>query len=198
VASVPPSVACKLHRRMRRLLLIAAVLSLGLLTAGCGLSESAASEAEGEGAYFEVAGLTSQIQLSRYLNPYDLEDKAYLEGLPAGTAPPGKNDIWFGVWMRVKNYSGQTLTPTTDFKITDTEGNSFEPTPQSASNPFTYQPGPMLHASVYPEPSSAAGSGPIQGSLVLFRLKLADIPNRPLTLHIASGAGHSAEVQLDL
>ena len=42
---------------------------------------------------------------------------------------PAGDEIWFGVWMRVKNYTDGTLTPTDDFAIVDTEGNEFEPVP---------------------------------------------------------------------
>src|SRR5690349_20372766 len=96
--------------------------------AGCGDKEAVHHEAETEGVYVDVGGLTYQVQLSRYLNPGDVEDKEYLQGLPAGTSPqlPG-DDVWFGVWMRVKNYSGGPLTPTTKFTIVDTEGNKFTP-----------------------------------------------------------------------
>ena len=50
--------------------------------------------------------------MSRFLNPGDPEDKEYLHGLPEGVPAvlPG-DEIWFGVWMRVKNYSDETLTP---------------------------------------------------------------------------------------
>jgi hypothetical protein len=181
---------------MRRLALIALVAVTGLLAAGCGASHetNANEEATTEGVYLEQGGLTYQIQMSRYLNPADIEDKAYLEGLPAGTTPPGRDDIWFGVWMRVKNYSGATATPTTQFKITDTQKDVFTPVSLSPSNPFSYQPVPIPHAGVLPQPSSAAGSGPIQGSLILFRLKIETLQNRPFVLHIAGGAS----VQLDL
>src|SRR6478609_9758925 len=125
---------------LRKLVLLAFV---AVAVAGCGGYKTAVTTiAETEGVYVDVAGLTYQIQLSRFLNPGDVEDKQYLYGLPAGVPKqlPG-DEIWFGVWMRVKNYSEQALTPTDDFKIVDTEGNEFEPIPLAVpANPFAYVP----------------------------------------------------------
>ena len=168
--------------------------------AGCGNKEAIITSAETEGVYVDVAGLTYQVQLSRYLNPFDPEDEQYLEGLPEGIDPVLPSDeTWFGVWMRVKNYSGGPLTPTTTFKIVDTEGNEFRPVPLDvASNPFVYEPIPLHHAQVLPTPDSAASSGPIQGSLILFRLKTGSLQNRPLKLKIEQGGSQSAEIDLDL
>jgi len=107
------------------------------LLAGCGGKEEIITVAETEGVYVDVAGLTYQVQLSRFLNPGDPEDKEYLHGLPQGINPqlPG-DETWFGVWMRVKNYSGGSLTPTNDFTIIDTERNEFRPVPPADTNVF--------------------------------------------------------------
>ncbi len=184
---------------MRRLSLIV-LLATGLLAAGCGNKQAVVHEADTEGVTVDVGSLQYQVQISRYLNPHDVEDKQYLAGLPEGTAlDPGGSELWFGVWMRVKNYGPDTATPTTDFKITDTEKNEFEPVPQNAAvNPFVFVPVPLQHAQVLPGPETAAANGPIQGSLILFRLKSAAIQNRPLELHIAQGSEPESIVQLDL
>jgi hypothetical protein len=168
--------------------------------AGCGNKEDIITHAETEGVYLDVGGLTYQVQLSRFLNPGDVEDKEYLHGLPAGVPAqlPG-DETWFGVWMRVKNYSGEALKPTDTFTIIDTEENEFRPVPQdSASNPFVYEPIVLQHAQVLPTPDTAASSGPIQGSLILFRLKADALQNRPLKLEIEKPGAETAEVDLDL
>ena len=167
--------------------------------AGCGNKEEFITVAETEGVYVDVAGLTYQIQLSRFLNPGDVEDKQYLYGLPAGVPKelPG-DEIWFGVWMRVKNYSEQALTTTDEFKIVDTEGNEFEPVPlEVPANPFVYVPIKLYPSQVLPTPDTAAASGPIQGSLILFRLTAEALPNRPLRFEISQG-NEKAEIALDL
>ena len=181
-------------RKLALFILCAAVL------AGCGNKEEFITVAETEGVYVDVAGLTYQVQLSRYLNPGDVEDKQYLMGLPDGIAPqlPG-DETWFGVWMRVKNYSDASLTPTDTFRIEDTEGDEFRPIAlDSAANPFVYEPILLHHAQVLPTPDTAAASGPIQGSLILFRLTNDALQNRPLKLFIEHGEGNEAEIDLDL
>jgi hypothetical protein len=183
----------------RRVIAAALLASVALLLAGCGSGggEGRSEEAQQEGMYVEYEDLTYQVQLSRYLNPGDPEDKQYLVGLPKGISPqlPG-DETWFGVWMRVKNYSGRTLTPTTSFSIKDTEDDVFQPVPLAATNPFIYAPRPLQQSQVLPEPDTAQASGPIQGSLILFRLKTDALQNRPLTLHI--GANEPALMDLDL
>ena len=181
-----------------RALVLLAIAFAAVAFAGCGDKHAFTTEAETEGVYLDVASLVYQVQLSRFLNPADVEDKEYLAGLPEGTVPPGGDETWFGVWMRVKNYSGATQRPTTEFKITDTENNEYRPVPQDpAVNPFVYVARPLPPAGVLPAPDSAAASGPIQGSLILFRLKTPSLQNRPLVLHIGS-AGQEATVDLDL
>jgi hypothetical protein len=181
---------------LRKLVLFAV---LAAIFAGCGNKTTLTSIAETEGIYLDVAGLTYQVQLSRYLNPGDVEDKQYLVGLPPGVTPqlPG-DEIWFGVWMRVKNYSDPALTPTDEFIIKDTEGAEYRPVPiDTKANPFAYQPIRLYHSQVLPTPDTAAASGPIQGSLLLFRLKTESISNRPLKLFNEHG-DESGEVDLDL
>jgi hypothetical protein len=179
---------------MRRLLALAAVVALGL--SGCGDKHAYNHEAETEGEYVDVGNLVYQVQMSRFLNPGDREDREYLEGLPAGTPALTADETWFGVWMRVKNYSNETIQPTEDITIVDTEENRFEPVP--LENPFAYNPGPLGADQVLPLPDTAAASGPIQGSLILYRLKEESISNRPLTLHIEKPGAEGSEISLDL
>ena len=51
---------------------------------------------------------------------------------------------------------------------------------------------------VYPPPDTAAASGPIQGSLILFKLTNDSLQNRPLKLEIEQEGFESAEIDLDL
>jgi hypothetical protein len=183
---------------MLRKLVFLAVFAVVL--AGCGNKHELTTVAETEGIYLDVGGLTYQVQLSRFLNPGDVEDKEYLHGLPQGVPAqlPG-DEIWFGVWMRVKNYSDGALKPTNEFIITDTEENQFRPVPlDSSANPFVYEPILLQHAQVLPTPDTAAASGPIQGSLILFRVKTDSLQNRPLKLAIEQPGTTSGEVDLDL
>ena len=65
-------------------------------------------------------------------------------------------------------------------------------------NPFVFQPRPLPHAKVLPDPNEPAGSGPIQGSMVLFRIDADSLQNRPLILHIQGSGEDEATVDLDL
>ncbi len=180
---------------LRRFVLIAL---LATAFAGCGVEEYI-HEAETEGIYVDVGNLVYQVQLSRFLNPGDVEDREYLMGLPTGTPaqPPG-DEIWFGVWMRVKNYSDETLTPSDEFTIVDTEENEFRPIELDDTNVFAYRPFPLGPDQVKPTPDSAAASGPIQGSLILFKLPTDSLQNRPLKLEIEQAGSETAEIDLDL
>ena len=182
---------------LRKFLLLSLVAAL---FAGCGNKGEEHIEAETEGIYLTAGGLTYQVQMSRFLNPGAVDDEEYLRGLPEGVPAqlPG-DEIWFGVWMRVKNYSDETLTPTTNFTIVDTEQNEYRPVPLDASNPFIYEPIALQHAELIPVPNSANQSGPIQGSLILFRLKTDSLVNRPLRLYIEAGGDEEPRiVDLDL
>ncbi len=183
-------------RRVAAFLLLCAAV---LLVTGCGSKESVIQDAETEGVTVDVGGLQYQVQVSRFLNPKDIEDSYYLRGLPAGTdLDPGKDAVWFAVFMRVKNQSGETLTPTKTFKVTDTEGNEFEPVMiDGKQNPFIYLPEPLEHAHVLPDANQPAGSGPVQGAMILFKIDAPSLQNRPLILTIGEGED-KATVDLDL
>ncbi|HEX6021689.1 MAG TPA: hypothetical protein VFZ00_06815 [Solirubrobacter sp.] len=180
---------------MRRFVVIAL---LAAAFAGCGV-EDYIHEAETEGVYVDVGNLVYQVQLSRFLNPDEIEDREYLIGLPEGVSPqlPG-DEIWFGVWMRVKNYTDETLTPSDSFTIRDTEGNEFRPVQLADDNVFAYRPTPLGPDAVKPLPDTAAASGPIQGSLILFRLSTESLQNRPLKLEIEQPGSEPAVIDLDL
>lgn len=184
----------------RRLLGIALLAAVSLLAAGCGDKTSSLTEAQTEGLYMDVGPLLYQVQISRYLNPNDPEDRAYLIGLPTGVPvqpPPGQT--WFGVFMRVQNVTKQTYLSTNQYVITDTQGARYTPIPLNPQiNPFAYAPSPLGPGSVNPGPETPAANGPIQGSLILFRLRVGSLQNRPLVLHIVGRTGQAATVDLDL
>ena len=178
---------------MRRLLALAVVSVLAL--AGCGNKHAYNQFAETEGVYVDVGNLVYQVQMSRFLSPGDREDREYLEGLPAGAATTA-DEIWFGVWMRVKNYSNETLERATDIFVVDADEKRFSPIP--VDNAFSYRAGNLTADQVYPLPDTAAASGPIQGSLILFKLTNNALQNRPLRLEIEQDGAEPAEIELDL
>jgi hypothetical protein len=185
-------------RRARLALLSFAALA-ALALAGCGNKTETAVVAETEGIYVGVDGLTYQVQISRILNPADAEDRAYLKGLPEGEEP-AKDEVWFGVFMRVENETDRELTAADGFKITDTQGAEYEPIElDPAVNVFGYRPLPVPPGHVLPVLDSAPSDNTIQGSLLLFKVKVASLANRPMELEIESArGGDNATVVLDV
>jgi hypothetical protein len=68
-------------------------------------------------------------------------------------------------------------------EIVDTEDTRYRPVPlDTAGNPFAYTARPLEPGDVQPSPASAVGQGPIQGELLLFRIPISTLQNRPLQL----------------
>jgi hypothetical protein len=171
-----------------RPLLLLALAASALALAGCGNRVEVRTVADTEGIYIDVGELKYQVQLSRIINPNDEEDRSYLQGLPAGTAQPGSDEAWFGVWMRVENDTDdKTLTAADEFEIVDTQEHSFTPV-QLDNNPLAYEAQDLTPHTVIPSPNSPAGEGVIQGSLILFKVTTEALANRPLEFKIQSPA----------
>jgi hypothetical protein len=180
----------------RAALLAAAALSLGL--AACGHKESHPTTADNEGVYVDVGPLAYQVQVSRQLNPYNVEDHAYLTGV--ATPQPNSTQLWFAVFMWAKNESHKNESTATSFDIVDTQGNKYYPVainPQA--NPFAWTGQTLRPLGTEPGPDSPASWGPTQGGELLFKLNDSIFSNRPLTLEIyAPGESKPSSVSLDL
>jgi hypothetical protein len=88
-----------------------------------------------------------------------------------------------------------------DFEITDTLDKRFRPVAIAKTNPFAYRARPVAHGQLIPSGSSAAGSGVVQqGSMLLFKIKLSSLSDRPLEFHIKSPTVPQKEgtVELDV
>jgi hypothetical protein len=182
---------------MRRPLVLIAVLLAGLALNACGKADEPASEGETEAVYLDLNGLQYQVQISRQLNPYDVEDSFYVRGTTE--PPPARDDTWFGVFVRVYNPTDVPRQSTSEFEIHDTQANVYKPVPLDDTNVFRYQPTELGHSQMIPTPGSPAFNSPIRGSLLLFRVKLESFENRPLTLIIRQpGTAAEAEVPLDV
>jgi hypothetical protein len=183
--------------RLVRLLVLCALLALA--AAGCGNKQDVRTLGETEGIYIDLGELQYQVQISRQLNEFETEDKAYLAGLPAGYPEPGADEEWFAVFIRVSNPHDRTLRPSDNFQIRDTQEQTYTPVPLSASNVFAYRPTPLGPNDLIPQPDSPAGNGPTQGSLLLFKIKQTSLQNRPLELRIlAPGSSDVGIVDLDV
>jgi hypothetical protein len=195
IDTIPPRM-----RRLPRLTVLVAALACAVLAAGCGNKLETRTQGATEGLYLDQDDLKYQVQISRYLNPADVEDRTYLTGLPPNTAPPAGDETWFGVFMRVSNANDKTIAPANDFEIEDTQGNIYRPVPLDAKvNPFAYEATPIPPKSMIPQPDSIASEGVIkQGALLLFKIKTDSLQNRPLELRFRKGSGQTDSVDLDV
>jgi hypothetical protein len=186
--------------RLGRLKPLLLLLVCALLAAGCGNRQETVTAGDTEGIYLDLDHLKYQVQISRYLNPDDVEDREYLLGLPPNTQQPTGEESWFGVFLRVQNTTDEEIAPANDFEIVDTQENVYRPIPlDPAANPFAYRPDPVPPHSVMPPPDSAAAHGGIQGSLLLFRLRNQAFQFRPLELRLRRGnSPETAVVDLDV
>lgn len=173
--------------RPRRLcaLLAALLVSGGLAACGKHQSDGPIKRAETEGLYLDISELKYQVQVSRQLNPDDVQDKPYLAGVPDDERELTPDEVWFGIFLRVQNETDEALMPSADIEIEDTQGGKFEPLELEEENLYAYRaneeiPGgetlPLLDSPGYDSPS--------RGALILFKLTLTALNNRPLELKI--------------
>lgn len=168
---------------------LAVLLSLlALVASGCaatGEPRQIRTQGETEGLYIELGELLYQVQISRQLSPSDPEDSEYLTGLPEGTAAPSADQVWFGIFMRVQNVSAEEHRPAEGFTIVDSDEKEYDPIlVDPEANPFVYQADLIPPKGQIPGANTAARNGPTQGALVLFKVDVQSLQNRPLELII--------------
>ena len=177
----------------RGALAVAFVLALALVGfAGCGNDLS--KEAD-EGVPIKLGDLEITVQETRFLNPSQPDDKSYLEGQQLPT-PAGKS--YLGVFVTIDNKGDQavTLPANAQVSVTDTTGAAYESIP--SHTPFAAPLGSELAGgAALPAPDTAAQSGPVQGSLLIFLVDEGVSENRPLKLEIEF-EGETGEITLDI
>lgn len=179
------------HRRALLPLFAFLVLAaLAVAVSACGWSNDAKSAVEGES--LQLGELKYNVTFSRYLNPNDNEDAAYLVGQPE--APKGSS--YFGVFLEVQNESDEPQTLPSTLSITDSDENEYGVLPSKSLFALPFE-GEVEPEEQIPVLDSPAQQGPIEGSVAIFLLPEEVSENRPLTLHI-EGAGEKGEVTLDL
>ncbi len=173
---------------------LAVLLALaGLGLSACGSSEKRTSGEEGELVHAGEA--VYQVQLTRLLNTHIRPDDAYLRGQ---VAVQGKEQ-YLGVFLQIKNEGNSDYLPPRDMKVIDTVGNEYLPL-DAAQSGFGLDFGEaILPGDHVPPPDSPASQGPVDGSLVLFKVKQESATeNLPLELEIPSGGNSSSTVELDI
>src|SRR5919197_11454 len=143
-----------------RLLTVLLVVIAALAVGACGDKQEITLHGDTEGTYIDVGGLKYQVQISRLLNPTDREDEGYLVDLPARAA--------------------------TTYDIRDTQDNVYRPIEMGPKNVFAYRSAVLQPKDILPLPSSPAAESTIQGSMLLFKIPVANFQNRPLVLEIHS------------
>jgi hypothetical protein len=165
---------------------LAALLASGALGA-CGKHQSTGPirTAETEGIYLDVSDLKYQVQVSRQFNPADVQDKAFLAGIPEAERELKPDEVWFGVLIRVQNETGEALQPAEDIEIEDTQDEIFKPLELGPENQFAYRSeDPIPARETLPVLDSPGYDSPSRGALLLFKLTLTALNNRPLELKI--------------
>ena len=183
----------------KRLVTLIGAAACAVAVSACGAGEHARySDNLGPG-YVELEKLNYQIQISRELNPWDVhEDKWYLQGFAPTQLKLPTGDEFFGVSLQVFNWTHQAHTPTSSFFISDTIGDRFVPLRDPSPNPYAYVPVSIPGGGQLPTIDSAAYAGWTQGEMLVFKIPIASLVNRPFVLHIVDAANSADQSQIEL
>lgn len=183
-----------------------AAVAVVAVPGGCGPEEELEVV---EGEPLELGDLRYNVQITRFLNPGDQEDQAYLTGQER---PPSER-AYLGVFLTIENEGSEAVEIADEFRVVDTEGNEYEPIPsespfalrlpgrsgttgeQGAADvqPITVEPDGEI-----PEPDTTPAYGPIGGAMLLFQVDERVTENRPLELEIPGESGETGLVELDI
>jgi hypothetical protein len=194
--------SCLLRKSTLVLCALLAVLALG----ACGDSHTRVStgtyagESGANAPYLNVGPLIYEVQLSRELNPANTEDASYLQGLTPAQAKLGPGEEWFGVFVQVYNNTSTALPAAESLTISDTQNNTYTPTVPAQTNPFAYRGGLIPAKGQIPIPGSIADTDAVQGALLLYKIQVVSLDNRPLELKIVdpTNAAETASAELDV
>jgi hypothetical protein len=192
------------HLRKSPLAILAllALLALG----GCGDSHTRVSTGTNAGEsgknapYLNVGPLLYEVQLSRELNPANIEDAAYLKGLTPAESHLAPGQEWFAVFLQVYNHTSAPLPAATSVTVTDTQNNVYTPLAPNATNEFAYRGGLVPAKGELPLPESVASSGATGGAVLLYKIQVVSLDNRPLELKIVdpNDTSQTASAELDV
>jgi hypothetical protein len=149
-------------------------------------------------SYLTVGNLQYQVEVSRQLNPSDLEDQSYLSGLPASQQQLGPGKAWFAVFLLVLNRSHQPGQSAQSFVLHDTQDNAYMPVAPPTGNLYAYRPSTINPGNQIPALQTTAYNGPTQASVLLYQLPVTAYDNRPLTLKITSPTDPNQSAMLTL
>lgn len=159
-----------------------------------------AGESGQNAPYLNVGPLIYEVQLSRELNPYDTEDATYLTGLTPAQRKLAPGEEWFAVFLQVYNETSTPHPATTNITISDTQENVYTPIVPALTNEFAYRGGLLAAKGRIPALDTVAADGPIQGAVLLFKIKVVSLDNRPIEIKIVDSLTptESASAELDV
>jgi hypothetical protein len=168
--------------------------------AGCGANPRENNAAR-EGLPERVGKIDYNVYITRELNLHDVEDSGYYKG---PEAPPGF--ALYGVFLTACNpeEASSNIQSASDFTVVDTQGNRFKPLTLPVDNIFAYHARSLGRKTCIPTAGSLAANSPTSGSLLIFKLPLATLENRPLDLEIVSppdpksGQSETGRIELDV
>ena len=179
------------RRTVLSLLAVVALVALAGGVSACGYSHDSKHVTEGEPV--TLGELAFNVTFSRYLNPADNEDSAYLIGQP----PPPPGSTYFGIFFEIQNESEEPQTLPSTLTITDADHNHFEVLPSESIYALELG-GEVESQEQVPVLDSTADLGAVEGALAVFLLPDEASEARPLTLEIPGADGETGEVTLDL
>ncbi len=202
MGKLPARMAARRRQALAILLALLAVVAL----AACGDSHTALTHEDNTGAggvnsnYVTLNGVKYQVQVSRQLNPYKVEDASYLLGIPAAARQPEPGYLWFAVFLLALNPGHTTEPVVSSFSLSDTQGNVYFPATLPATNLYAYRATALAPGQQIPAVDSPGYYSPTQASLLLFKVPISVYDDRPLTLTLVDpvDASQTATVTLDV
>jgi hypothetical protein len=185
---------------LRRPVLLLLIALGAVVLAACGRPDQVL-EAETEGIYVDLSELQYQVQVSRQLNPGDRADQPYLRGIPAGRQGLEPGEAWFAIFLRANNPSEQPQPTATEFEVLDSQENEFFPVPLGPENLYAWpldEPVLVPSGDLFPQEGSPAGESSTGGALLLFKVPIASLQNRPFELIIEGPETDPVEAEISL
>jgi hypothetical protein len=104
------------------------------------------------------------------------------------------------VFMQVYNNTSQPHPASENLTISDTQNNLYTPVVPASTNPFAYRGGVVAAKGRLPELNTVAANGPTQGVLLLYKIQIVSLDNRPLELKIVdpTNPAQIASAELDV
>jgi hypothetical protein len=192
--------------RLRKISSVVLAVVAVFALAACGDSHTKvttgtyAGESGKNAPYLNVGPLVYEVQLSRELNPANIEDAAYLKGLTPAEAHLAPGQEWFAVFMQVWNHTSTALPAANELTISDTQNNVYTPIVPTAENEFAYRGGLVPGKGELPLPESVASQGATGGAVLLYKIQVVSLDNRPLELKIVDPGDptQTASAELDV